>query len=176
MLAKVRNGLRAAWSWVRAHSTHVMVVAVVAALVGGIAPVVVERIFPEPSPSPPPGCPGAGCDGKNPQSEGCAADAVSWQPQGPNPVSLEVRYSEHCGVVWGRITRGEEGDQVTVQVDGGSSQSAVVEFGQDQFTPMAAVGDAFRATACAVPTTNAARTGQWAKYCTEVAENTPWAG
>ncbi|MGW0735167.1 DUF2690 domain-containing protein [Streptomyces sp. NPDC002851] len=150
-----------------------MVVAVVAALVGGVAPVVAERMFPEPPPPPPPGCPGAGCDGKNPQSEGCAADAVSWRPEGSNPVSLEVRYSTYCGVVWGRITRGEGGDQVTVQVEGGSSQSAVIEFGRDQFTPMATVGDTFHATACAVPTTASSRTGQWSKYCAEVTEDTP---
>ncbi|MGI5470356.1 DUF2690 domain-containing protein [Streptomyces sp. CA-132043] len=165
-----RGRWAAAWAWLRAHSTHALVVAVA----GGLVPVVVQYALPD---DPPPAtCPGPGCDGRNPQKEGCSADAVGWQPPRGNPVALQVRYSKHCGVLWARILNGEQGDQVTIQVSGGSQKAALVAYGKDQFTPMASVDDTFRATACAVPTTYDTRKGDWKKYCVRVSQRTAWGG
>ncbi|MEU7151733.1 DUF2690 domain-containing protein [Streptomyces sp. NPDC045456] len=172
-----RSPWRRTWRWLREHSTHALLVAIAAAVVGGVVPVLLTGALqdwlspPPPAPAP---CPGAGCDGKDPQKEGCSADAVTWLPPKDNPVSLHVRHSKRCGAVWGRITRAEVGDVVTVRVEGGSARSAVVEYGKDQYTPMASVGETFRATACAEPTISAKRTGSWRKYCIVVTDTTAW--
>ncbi|GCD48048.1 DUF2690 domain-containing protein [Streptomyces paromomycinus] len=172
-----RSRLRRVWRWLRDHSTHALLVAVAAAVVGGVVPVLLTGALQDwlspPAPAPAT-CPGAGCDGKDPQKEGCSADAVTWLPPADNPVSLQVRRSKRCGVVWGRITSAEVGDVVTVRVEGGSARSAVVEYGKDQYTPMVSVGETFRATACAEPTISASRTGRWSKYCIVVTDATAW--
>ncbi|MEV5597446.1 DUF2690 domain-containing protein [Streptomyces sp. NPDC052496] len=168
---------RRAWRWLRDHSTHALLVAVAAAVVGGVVPVLVTGALQDwlsPPPPAPATCPGAGCDGKDSQEEGCSADAVTWLPPQHNPVSLHVRYSKRCGAVWGRITAAEVGDVVTVRVEDGSARSAVVEYGTDQYTSMASVGSTFRATACAEPTTSASRTRRWHKYCIVVTDTTAW--
>ncbi|MFI2235999.1 DUF2690 domain-containing protein [Streptomyces chrestomyceticus] len=175
--AENRSPLRRVWRWLRAHSTHALLVAVAAAVVGGVVPVLVTGALQDwlspPAPAPAT-CPGAGCDGKDPQKEGCSADAVTWLPSADNPVALQVRRSKRCGVVWGRITDAEVGDVVTVRVAGGSARSAVVEYGKDQYTLMASVGETFRATACAEPTIAASRKGSWSKYCVVVTDATAW--
>jgi hypothetical protein len=72
---------------------------------------------------------------------------------------VEVRYSEVCGVAWGRITRAVRGDAVTVRVvapDGagakGRVQRGVVaeRADVDAYTPMVRVGGAGGAEVCAV--------------------------
>lgn len=161
--------------WLREHSKHALVVAVAAAFVGAVTPVVLTGALKNwLAPDPPPTCPGAGCDGKSPQKEGCAADAVTWRPKGGNPVALHVRYSKHCEALWGRIINGEVGDVVTIRVQDGSARSGVISYGHDKFTPMVSVGATFKATACAEPTTSASRTGDWSKYCVDVTERTAW--
>lgn len=173
--SRPRGALAPLRAWIRRHSTHVLVVAVVAAIVGGVTPVITGSLLEDALDEPQPGCPGAACDGKDPQREGCAADATSWEPARDNPVVLQVRYSERCAAVWARIIRGEEGDQVTIHVRDGSSWSGVVAYGHDKFTPMASVGETFHAKACATPTTSEPRTGTWTKYCGNVTEKTAWA-
>ncbi|ORT53973.1 DUF2690 domain-containing protein [Streptomyces sp. CB03238] len=145
-------------------------ITVIGAVVSAALPVVISKLMEDP----PPSCPGAACDGKNPQKPGCSADALTWMPTKDNPVSLQVRYSMRCKALWARVLEGEGGDQLTIQVEGGSSQAAVIQFGTDQFTPMAAVVDRFRAKACAVPTTYDSRKGTWKKYCFHVTEKTAW--
>jgi hypothetical protein len=112
-------------NWLRDHSKHVLVVAVLSAAVGAAVPPLADQAVSSLVDDAPPKCPGAGCDGKNPIKEGCAADAVTWEPQTDNPVALRVRYSKHCGAVWGQLLAGEKGDTVTVRA-GGSQQTALV--------------------------------------------------
>ncbi|MGK5630269.1 DUF2690 domain-containing protein [Streptomyces sp. URMC 123] len=161
--------------WLQEHSKHTLVVAVAAALVGGVTPILATGALQDwVGPRPPAPCPGAGCDGRNPLKEGCAADALTWLPGDDNPAVLQLRYSKHCGAVWGRITRGGAGDLVTVRVHGGSARSAVVEYGREQFTPMATVRRAFRVVACAEPATTPSPARTWAKYCIRATHASDW--
>ncbi|MER7024358.1 MULTISPECIES: DUF2690 domain-containing protein [Streptomyces] len=164
--------MRAAGRWLRAHAGHTLVVAVAAAVAGALVPPGVEALrqaFEEP----PPGCPGAGCDGKSPAAQ-CSADAVTWEPKAGNPVRIQLRHSASCGAVWGRIVNGEPGDTVTIRVRGGSSRSAVINFGHDKYTDMATVGRTFRVRVCAVPSTAAHRVGKWVTYCFEGTDRSDW--
>lgn len=162
LLTRLRGRSTTAGAWLRRHSAHALVVALVAAA----APLLIARgldwIASDP---PPPTCPGAGCDGKT--DEKCAAGAETVEPKDKkkNPVRLQVRYSAYCQAVWGRLLRGEPGDQLTVRVQGGTSHGAHVAYGSDQFTPMASVGASFSVKVCAVPTTTDSRTGDWTEYC-----------
>ncbi|MFF4952733.1 DUF2690 domain-containing protein [Streptomyces chattanoogensis] len=154
----------------RAHARHALVVGVITAVLGPLAGYLVPKLFEDP----PPPCPGAGCDGKNPKDYGCAADVTSWTPPGGNPVGVQLRYSKRCGAVWGRITRGEPGDTVTVQVTGGSSRSASIDYGPDQYTKMARVGAGFRVRLCAEPSAGPDRKRSWVRYCFQATEHSPW--
>ncbi|TSB21669.1 DUF2690 domain-containing protein [Streptomyces benahoarensis] len=156
----------------RAHARHTLVVAVAAAVAGALVPPGVEAIQ-KAFEDPPPGCPGAGCDGKSPAGE-CSADAVTWEPQAGNPARIHLRYSASCGAVWGRIVNGEPGDMVTIRVRGGSSRSAVINYNHDKYTAMATVGRTFRVRLCAVPSTSTHRAGKWVTYCFEGTERSDW--
>ncbi|MDI3421744.1 DUF2690 domain-containing protein [Streptomyces luteolus] len=160
--------LRSAWEWIRASARNAVITALAVALVGGVVPVLLTHLLTPTEPE----CPGAGCDGKSPQTHGCAADAVTFEPQQDNPVRLHLRYSKHCGVVWARVLQAKAGDAVTQRVDGGSAQSAVVEYGQDRFTDMSVVEESFSVNACAVPSTQESRT--WDKYCIKATDKSAW--
>jgi hypothetical protein len=167
VLRRVRPLAAAIWARLRKYSAHALVVAVVSAAV----PVLLNTALSEDDR--PPACPGAGCDGRNPQKEGCAADALSWHPASANPGALQVRYSKHCGALWARILHADSGDQLTLR-GGRSEQTAIVNYGHDQFTPMVSVGKHFKAEACAVPSASENRPRHWQKYCIAVTERTPW--
>lgn len=168
-----RTRRRRAADWLRRHSRHVLVVAIASAAVGAAVPVVTGEAMASLFGDPPPKCPGTGCTGKNPMKEGCAADVLTWEPEKDNPVRLRIRYSEHCGAVWGQILGGEKGDTVTVRAEG-IQQTALINFGSDQFTHMAAVDGTFRARVCAVPTQVGSRTGTWDRYCLTATNGTHW--
>ncbi|MYT31053.1 MULTISPECIES: DUF2690 domain-containing protein [unclassified Streptomyces] len=165
--------LRGAGRWLRAHARHALVVGVVTSVVGALATFAADQL-PKLYEDPPPSCPGAGCDGKNPQTTGCGVEAATFEPTEGNPVRLHLRYSRRCGAVWGRITAGAVGDSVTVSVPGGPSRSALISANHDVFTPMVTVGDTFRVRFCAVPTTSPERARSWVKYCFEATEGSPW--
>lgn len=160
-------------TWLREHSRHVLVVAVVSAAVGAVLTTATGEVVARLIDDAPPKCPGAGCEGKSPRKEGCAADAVTLEPEKDNPVTLRVRYSRHCGAVWGQLLTGEKGDTVTVRA-GESQQTALVRYGTDKYTPMAVVGKTFRARVCAVPTQVDSRTGTWKRYCIKATEQANW--
>ncbi|MFK0292198.1 DUF2690 domain-containing protein [Streptomyces sp. NPDC090442] len=177
---RLRTGLRdlgsrcrGAGRWLRAHARHALVVGVVTSVVGALATFGVSQL-PKLYEKPPPSCPGAGCDGKDPNATGCGVDAVTYEPAAGNPVRLHLRYSKRCGAVWGRIVAGGVGDEVTVSVTGGSSRSAFIASYHDVYTPMASVGDTFRARFCAVPTNSPNRSGSWVKYCFEATQVSTW--
>ncbi|WP_411121603.1 DUF2690 domain-containing protein [Streptomyces sp. x-19] len=100
--------LRGAGRWLRAHARHALVVGVATSVVGALATFAVDQL-PKLFEEPPPGCPGAGCDGKDPQSTGCGVDATSFEPAQGNPVHLHLRYSKRCGAVWGGSWRARSG-------------------------------------------------------------------
>lgn len=160
--------LRSAWGWIRASARNTVITALAVALVGGVVPVLLTHLLTPSAPE----CPGAGCDGKSPQTHGCAADAVTLEPRHDNPVRLHLRYSKHCGVVWARVLQAGAGDVVSQRVDGGSSQSAVVDYGKDRFTKMSVVEESFGVTACAEPSTQGPRA--WEKYCIKATDRSAW--
>src|SRR6266566_8002385 len=48
-------------------------------------------------------CSGEGCDGQNPATEGCGADAYTVQTAVFSNSYVELRYSPACGTNWGRV-------------------------------------------------------------------------
>ena len=85
-------------------------------------------------------CSRASCAGKDPQVEGCAADAesVTWSvaPQ----LSVYLRFSRSCQATWGLIANARAGDTVTVYSSAGPLASAA-SHGTDAHTPMTPVTD-----------------------------------
>ncbi|MFH8338811.1 DUF2690 domain-containing protein [Streptomyces sp. AM6-12] len=111
----------------------------------------------------PPGvrCSGADCVGKDAESMGCSGDQVATaQTVSLGTTTLEVRYSKVCGTAWGRITGAVPGDKVQVTGARGKVRETgeATEAGDTiAYTPMIAVTDPARATACA--TLASGRTG-----------------
>ncbi|MGM0349249.1 DUF2690 domain-containing protein [Streptomyces sp. Adlamb9] len=107
------------------------------------------------------GCSGADCVGKDAESMGCSGDQVTTaQTVALGTTTLEVRYSKVCGTAWGRITGAVPGDKVQVTGAGGKVRESgeATEAGDTiAYTPMIAVPDPARATACA--TLASGRTG-----------------
>lgn len=133
-----------------------------------------ERIIPPPAPAPT--CPGTDCDGRNPETTTCGADAGSHRPVEDNPAVLEVRYNPRCHAVWGRILHGEPGDRVRISVAGGGATEAEIEWGDDQFTRMLVVDpDSFRVEVCAIPGDSPDRQATWRRYCVEATHDTEFA-
>ncbi|WP_237322605.1 DUF2690 domain-containing protein [Streptomyces sp. JJ36] len=154
-----------------------LVVTVAGAVAGAFATALatgtVEEILAD---DPPPSCPGDDCDGRNPEVQGCGDHAATFTPRTRNPAALEVRYSKRCKSVWGRITNGEPGAQVTVSVTGGSRDVAEIAYGKDKFTRMASVSDpaSFEVEVCAVPAPREQRKAAWDEYCIHATEDSAW--
>ncbi|MFY4717650.1 DUF2690 domain-containing protein [Streptomyces sp. LaBMicrA B280] len=116
-----------------------------------------------PKASPPPGveCSGSDCAGKDAETMGCSGDQVTTaQTVTLGTTILEVRYSKVCGTAWGRITGAVPGDKVQVTAARGKVRESgeATEAGDTiAYTPMIAVPDPARATACA--TLASGRTG-----------------
>ncbi|NEA46179.1 DUF2690 domain-containing protein, partial [Streptomyces sp. SID10815] len=138
--------------------TALLVMGVVFYVTGGIGGGKAGRADGSPSPtaSPavrlPPGvkCVGAGCTGKDAEAMGCSRAQVSTSRSVTVGTTLvEVRYSKTCGAAWGRITQAAQGDRVRFKA-GGREESDTVDTARDTiaYTPMVAVPDAGRATAC----------------------------
>ncbi|WP_217143081.1 DUF2690 domain-containing protein [Streptomyces sp. AC627_RSS907] len=141
--------------------------AVAAAVLSPLGEHVMKALLDEPT------CPGEACEGKNPQNQGCGEDARTFKPTVGNPALLQLRYSEDCQAVWGRIERGSPGDLVTAEVTGGTKRTAEIEYGNDKFTSMVSVGDGeFQVTACAVPKAGGEST--YERYCIHASEATAW--
>ncbi|GKQ40893.1 XRE family transcriptional regulator [Streptomyces sp. A012304] len=105
------------------------------------------------SPTPPAGvgCVGAGCAGKDAEKMGCGGPlATTARSVTVGGTLVEVRYSETCGAVWGRITRAAQGDQVRLTV-GSARQAGDITAAGDTiaYTPMLATDDPATAQVCA---------------------------
>ncbi|MFE9611852.1 DUF2690 domain-containing protein [Streptomyces sp. NPDC006012] len=162
---------RGARRWFSGPAALAYAVAVVSAVVAAVAtPLgdhVMKSFFEEPT------CPGKACEGKNPQNQGCGEGARTFKPAVSNPALLQIRYSEDCNAVWAKIDHGRPGDMVTVQVSGGTMRSAEIEYGDDQFTSMAAVPDGeFHVSACVIPKPGGGSTFE--RYCIQATEATAW--
>ncbi|WP_165953887.1 DUF2690 domain-containing protein [Streptomyces sp. 8K308] len=168
-LARLAHALR------RHLPRNALIAGLVTAAVVGVVEVLAgrgaDRILPPPAPAPT--CPGTDCDGRNPETTTCGADAGSHRPAEGNPATLEVRYNPRCQAVWGRILTGEPGDRVTVHVVGGGTTEAQIEWNDDQFTRMLAVDPAgFTVEVCAVPGGHPDRRATWQRYCVEATHDT----
>ncbi|MCX4737181.1 helix-turn-helix domain-containing protein [Streptomyces antibioticus] len=106
------------------------------------------------SPAAPPSgvlCGGAACTGRDAEEMGCSGDLVTTARSATvGTVVVEVRYSRTCGAAWGRIVQAAPGDSVRVTV-GKTRHTARITAADDTiaYTPMIAVPDPARATACA---------------------------
>ncbi|MGW1541123.1 DUF2690 domain-containing protein [Streptomyces sp. NPDC002309] len=101
----------------------------------------------------PPGvkCAGDSCTGKDAEAMGCGGDLVTTVRSATvGATVVEVRYSEVCGAVWGRVTQAVRGDEVQVSVGDRRLNGSITDLGDTlAYTPMIAVRDADEATACA---------------------------
>jgi hypothetical protein len=153
-----------------------IVVGVAVAVIGALATSFSTGVWDWLSSEKPPSCPGTDCDGRNPQTTTCGNDAGTYSPgAAANPASLQIRYSQRCRSVWGRILAGEVGDRVTVRVGDGPQRSAEITENYDQFTRMIALprGD-YRVKVCAVAGTGPSHKGTWKTYCIEADQDTAW--
>jgi hypothetical protein len=49
-------------------------------------------------------CSGSGCEGKNPQTTGCSADAITAASASIPDGKVELRWSQTCQTFWSRVT------------------------------------------------------------------------
>ncbi|MFF4092456.1 DUF2690 domain-containing protein [Streptomyces sp. NPDC001834] len=97
-----------------------------------------------------PSCTAEACAGLDPEKTGCGVGARTLEEDWIGTMHLEIRYSERCATVWGKLTGAQPGDTVTINTTPSRRQSASVRTGQTKYTPMLAVEDDFSAQATAV--------------------------
>ncbi|GAA2249584.1 hypothetical protein GCM10010232_41640 [Streptomyces amakusaensis] len=94
-------------------------------------------------------CVGEKCAGQDPQAMGCGGEfAKTVATATVGGAKIEVRHSEVCKASWARITEAAPGDTVEISVGGKGRQDGLVNADNDAFTPMTAVADGAKATAC----------------------------
>ncbi|MEU1277156.1 DUF2690 domain-containing protein [Streptomyces sp. NPDC005805] len=92
----------------------------------------------------PPGCRGADCTGKDPETQGCtdAGHEPGTAAEGdlPGRARMDLRHSKGCAAVWARVWLADVGTRITVRSPGGDVQEAVVQDRYDAqgyvYTPM----------------------------------------
>lgn len=120
-----------------------------------------------------PSCPGVACDGKSPEKHGCFQDARTYQPVDDNPAVLQIRWSEQCHAVGGKIKQGNKGDLVTARAEGNDERSAEIDYGHDTYTSMVAVENGgFEARVCAIPAKGSGST--FRRYCIHATDAAAW--
>ena len=62
-------------------------------------------------------CSGEGCDGLNPATTGCSADAYTVQTAVFSNSFVELRYSPTCGTNWGRVTSKVGATFLVIRID-----------------------------------------------------------
>lgn len=82
------------------------------------------------------GCHAASCTGKNPNTTGCARNAVTARSTSVDGVAVELRYSAACRSAWARIRNGGPGDRARVQNTIGQTYTATISSGNDVHTLM----------------------------------------
>jgi hypothetical protein len=74
------------------------------------------------------GCFGNGCNGLDPNVEGCGADAITVDHASTGGVTIELRWSAACGANWARISPAPQGWQFRVQNNQGHSWTETVGY------------------------------------------------
>ncbi|WP_327133944.1 DUF2690 domain-containing protein [Streptomyces sp. NBC_01343] len=85
------------------------------------------------------GCKSDTCMRREPQAEDCQWDAVTVRQTFLRGMSIQLRYSEACQAVWGRVENGNIGDTVMIQDKRNSSDEATIRMEHDTYTRMLAV-------------------------------------
>ncbi|MFF3069139.1 DUF2690 domain-containing protein [Kitasatospora sp. NPDC057936] len=81
-------------------------------------------------------CEAAGCVGKDPQASGCGSDATTIATANVRQMTVYVRYSRRCRTAWAKLTDATAGYRATITNSAGQSQTALVHWGYDAYSPM----------------------------------------
>ncbi|WP_030233540.1 helix-turn-helix domain-containing protein [Streptomyces sp. NRRL S-350] len=88
-----------------------------------------------------PACQAVGCAHKDPKTTGCGKDARTLQTQVIGKVVVYLRYSQTCRAAWAAITEGEPKDYATITDGVGDSETALIHWGYDNYSPMLNAAD-----------------------------------
>ncbi|RFU83767.1 DUF2690 domain-containing protein [Streptomyces triticagri] len=107
----------------------------------------------------PPGCRGAHCTGKDPESQGCThaehgpVTVVEHSPAGK--VRMDIRYSRGCDASWARVWLADVGTRIELRSPQGDFQEATIDDRHDAqgyvYTPMLGGHPNRRTEACFHP-------------------------
>ncbi|MEV7418847.1 DUF2690 domain-containing protein [Streptomyces sp. NPDC089919] len=86
-----------------------------------------------------PGCKSDTCLLREPQAEDCQWDAKTVRQTWLRGMSIQLRYSEACQAVWGRVESGNIGDGVSIRDKRGLTDEASIRMEHDTYTRMLAV-------------------------------------
>lgn len=156
--------------WAGRHGPETLIGALVVAVVGAVASVVLTSVFEggddkdakgaphaasgasgtvTPGAAASPSCAAETCVGLDPRTTGCDVGAQTLENDLVGTMQLEIRYSERCATVWGKLTGALPGDIVTINTTPTKRQAASVQDGRTKYTPMLAVEEDFSAQATA---------------------------
>ncbi|MET8539681.1 DUF2690 domain-containing protein [Kitasatospora sp. NPDC004799] len=88
-----------------------------------------------------PTCRAVGCAHKDPKTTGCGKDARTLQTQVIGKRVVYLRYSRTCQAAWGAITEGQPKDYATITDSTGDSETALIHWGYDNYSPMLNAAD-----------------------------------
>ncbi|MFJ6616139.1 DUF2690 domain-containing protein [Kitasatospora sp. NPDC091335] len=88
-----------------------------------------------------PDCQAVGCAHKDPKTTGCGKDARTLQTQVIGKVVVYLRYSRTCQAAWAAITEGQPKDYATITDGSGDSETALIHWGYDNYSPMLNAAD-----------------------------------
>ncbi|MEU3569615.1 DUF2690 domain-containing protein [Kitasatospora sp. NPDC036755] len=88
-----------------------------------------------------PACQAVGCAHKDPKTTGCGKDARTLQTQVVGKVVVYLRYSQTCRAAWAAITEGQPKDYATITDGTGDSETALIHWGYDNYSPMLNAAD-----------------------------------
>ncbi|MEV7183258.1 DUF2690 domain-containing protein [Kitasatospora sp. NPDC093102] len=88
-----------------------------------------------------PACQAVGCAHKDPKTTGCGKDARTLQTQVIGKVVVYLRYSQTCQAAWAAITEGQPKDSATITDSTGDSETALIHWGYDNYSPMLNAAD-----------------------------------
>ncbi|MBO1417931.1 XRE family transcriptional regulator [Streptomyces sp. FH025] len=106
----------------------------------GPVPAPVATAVAKPVPSEPT-CQAVGCAHKDPKTTGCGKDARTLQTQVIGKVVVYLRYSGTCQAAWAAITEGEPKDYAVITDSTGDSETALIHWGYDNYSPMLSAAD-----------------------------------
>ncbi|MFB9387990.1 DUF2690 domain-containing protein [Streptomyces coeruleoprunus] len=85
------------------------------------------------------GCRRDACIGRDPKAADCQWDAVTAHDTWLRGMHIQLRYSEACQAVWGRVENGTVGDTVRIKGLTGLEMEATIRIDRDTYTKMLAV-------------------------------------